>query len=241
VFDSLVALASPKRSRLAGTAAAMAHGLAFAGIVGAALWNPCDLGPPDPPDPVVFPVALAPRLPDGGGAKPPGPVAPDQGLKSRPVAAVFPTRLPDANEERTSTEPELTGEGPMERGRLSVTGPGVGSDGSGSCPDCPGGSSLGLERVYPPGGDVTPPVLLFRVEPVFPDAMLRARQEGTVVLVAIIGREGSIEESRVVTATNSLFEAAALQAVRQWRYRAGRLNDQPVRVILRVTVSFRQR
>ena len=56
---------------------------------------------------------------------------------------------------------------------------------------------------------------------------------------AIIGRNGSIEEIRVVSSGNVLFTEEAVKAVGQWRYEPCLLAGRPVRVRLLVTVFFR--
>jgi TonB family protein len=239
MFETVVAVTSPERSHLAGPAAALAHSLALAGLLGAAWWN---AGEPRPPDrflepEVVFRVAIGRPDTAGGGGRPAGP---KMGTPHRVESTTLNlNRLPIATpaegpDEAQAGDPNATVPG---AGGNPVAGP----DGPGSCPTCPVGPPAGDDRPLPPGGNVLAPILIERVDPIYPEAMRRARQEGFVVLEAIIGRNGSIEETRVVSATNALFEEAALRAVTQWRYRPGRLSDQPVRVILQVTVSFRLR
>jgi len=54
---------------------------------------------------------------------------------------------------------------------------------------------------------------------------------------AVINKEGSIESLRVITG-HPLLNQAALDAVKQWRYRPTMLNGEPVEVITTVTVTF---
>jgi protein TonB len=67
---------------------------------------------------------------------------------------------------------------------------------------------------------------------------VQTRVEGVVVLEAVIGREGSIETLRVISG-HPLFNQAALDAVKQWRYRPTLLNGKAVPVLTTVTVTFR--
>jgi protein TonB len=239
MFETVVAAASPERSHLAGPAAALAHGLALAGFLGAAWWNPGEPNPPDRPlEPyVVLRVAIAPPPGGGGGGRP---QSPGRSFSPRPVASVpVPSRLPDQTPQNAPDTPQIggpeaTGSGPSTDGKTGLSGPGL-------CPTCPVGLPHLDDTPLPPGGDVLAPILIHQVDPVYPEAMRRAHQDGFVGLEAIIGRDGTIEEMRVVTATNGLFEEAALRAVRQWRYRPGRLGGQAIRVVLQVTVSFRLR
>ena len=60
--------------------------------------------------------------------------------------------------------------------------------------------------------------LIRKVEPVYPPAMIRARQDGSVVLDAIIHTDGTIGEITILQSLNPLFDRAAIDAVKQWQY-----------------------
>jgi TonB family protein len=241
MFDSVVAAVSPSRTRLAGPVAALAHGVVFAGLIGAALWNAAELPLPDPPERVSwnFAIPIALSGPSGGGGG--GGRQDARTSKGQQKAAVransFPSSLPD--EVARATEPELTdGEGPRqgpgESDNVGLSGDKEGL-GFGDCPDCP----VGLERGDVVDGSVVAPILVRRVEPNYPEALRKLRLEGRVILEAIIGRNGSIEEIRVVSSGNVLFTEEAVKAVGQWRYEPCLFAGRPVRVRLVVTVAFR--
>ena len=241
MFDTLVLAASPPRSRLAGPAAALAHGLVITGFLAAAYWNAGEISLPDPPAPDSFVCVLLP--PSGGGSsqdsRPTAPVPRQVRSASFPDRLSSEAPLPAKDEETT-----LSGKGNMTSGDDKGAGTGDKQVGPGSCTDCPigpDGPFVGDDPVFEPGGRVLAPVLIHSVEPPYPDSLRRARVEGTVVIRAIIAKDGGIEEASAVTATNLLFEAEALKAVRQWRYRPGTLNGEPVRVLLAVVVTFRLR
>jgi TonB family protein len=80
--------------------------------------------------------------------------------------------------------------------------------------------------------------LVSRMEPRYPLLALQTRQAGTVVLHAIISRDGRIIALEVVSGS-PFFVQAALDAVRQWRYRPTMLNGEPVAVETTITVMFR--
>jgi protein TonB len=80
--------------------------------------------------------------------------------------------------------------------------------------------------------------LVSRIEPRYPPLALQTKQERTVVLHAIISRDGRINAVEVVSGS-PLFLQAALDAVRQWRYRPTLLNGEPVEVETTITVMFR--
>ncbi len=80
--------------------------------------------------------------------------------------------------------------------------------------------------------------LISRPEPRYPPLALQTRKEGTVLLHATISRDGRITELEVVSGSPS-FVQAALDAVRQWRYRPTYLGGEPVEVETSITVIFR--
>jgi len=67
---------------------------------------------------------------------------------------------------------------------------------------------------------------------------VQTRKEGTVVLHAIISRDGRITALEVVSGS-PWFDQAAVDAVRQWRYRPTYLGGEPVEVETTITVIFR--
>lgn len=79
--------------------------------------------------------------------------------------------------------------------------------------------------------------LAHRVSPEYPVMARQMRIEGPVLIRAIISREGSIEMAQVVSG-HPLLTQAALQAVRQWKYRPYVLNGEPVEVETEITVNF---
>jgi len=81
------------------------------------------------------------------------------------------------------------------------------------------------------------PVKLHHVVPVYPDLARQARVEGIVVIECRIDTRGRVAEARVLSG-HPLLDGAALDAVRQWRYRPTLLNGQPISVIMTVTVRF---
>ena len=79
--------------------------------------------------------------------------------------------------------------------------------------------------------------LIHDVAPQYPPEAGRARVEGTVVLMAAIGKDGSVQDVRVESGLPILAQAA-VDAVKQWRYRPYLLNGEPVEVDSRITINF---
>jgi protein TonB len=79
--------------------------------------------------------------------------------------------------------------------------------------------------------------LIYRVQPDYPEIARQVRVQGPVRLRAIIGKGGTIE-NLVVESGHPMLVAAAIKAVRQWRYRPYLLNGEPVEVEAEITVNF---
>jgi protein TonB len=79
--------------------------------------------------------------------------------------------------------------------------------------------------------------LIHDVAPQYPPEAGRARVEGTVVLMAVIGRDGSVQDVRVESGLPILAQAA-IDAVRQWRYKPYMIEGEPVEVDSRITINF---
>ena len=73
--------------------------------------------------------------------------------------------------------------------------------------------------------------------------MARARSlEGRVVLRAVVDRQGHVEQAITVVDSQPTFDAAAIDALRQWRFQPGRDHDgTTVRVLIEVPIRFQLR
>lgn len=79
--------------------------------------------------------------------------------------------------------------------------------------------------------------LLRQVQPVYPSIARAAHISGPVVLQATIGKNGAVKNLDVVN-SNPLLDQAAMDAVKQWRYKPWILNGEPVEVETEITVNF---
>jgi protein TonB len=79
--------------------------------------------------------------------------------------------------------------------------------------------------------------LIHDVTPQYPPEAGRARLEGAVVLMAVIGQDGSVRDVRVESGLPILAQAA-IDAVKQWRYRPYLVDGEPVEVDSRITINF---
>lgn len=114
-----------------------------------------------------------------------------------------------------------------------------------------GGANTGMMAPPPPpppevpkppqrirvGGNVQQANLVRQVKPPYPALARQARIQGAVILEAVISRQGGVEQLRVVSG-HPLLVQAAMDAVRQWKYRPTLLNGEPVEVVTTITVNF---
>lgn len=126
-----------------------------------------------------------------------------------------------------------------------LSGLGIGT-GRGSGTDVLGGIGEGVRVVIPPRPAAVKPLvishlaeanLLHRVQPGYPPMAREAHVQGTVELRAIISKTGTIEKL-VVVRGHPMLAGAAIEAVRQWRYRPYLLNNEPVEVETNIIVNF---
>lgn len=88
------------------------------------------------------------------------------------------------------------------------------------------------------GGDVKAPVAIQRGEPNYTDTARKARVAGTVVVEAIIDKQGNVDNVKVIKGLPMGLSEEAEKAVRKWRFKPGTLNGVPVDTIFNLTVTF---
>jgi TonB family protein len=119
----------------------------------------------------------------------------------------------------------------------SGSGGGVGSGtGGGVGPGSGGGVGGGVFRV---GGGVSAPELVFKVDPEYSEQARKSKYQGTVVLNLVVQKDGTARDIRVMTPLGMGLDEKAIEAVRQWRFRPGQKNGQPVDVSAVIEVTFR--
>ncbi len=80
--------------------------------------------------------------------------------------------------------------------------------------------------------------LIFKVNPEYPAVARTARVQGSVLMHAIIGTDGTIQRLQVISG-NPLLVRSAMEAVKRWRYRPYLLDGKPVEVETNITVNFK--
>jgi protein TonB len=80
-------------------------------------------------------------------------------------------------------------------------------------------------------------LLLRKVNPTYPPLARQARIQGVVVLQAQISKDGNIENLQLISG-HPMLAPAAIEAVKQWKYKPYLLNGEPVEVETQVQVNF---
>jgi periplasmic protein TonB len=126
--------------------------------------------------------------------------------------------------------------GPGTGGGLgSGKGPGVGDGAGPGVGDGPGGGGInGLQ-----GKKVTQPVLLARKDPEYSEEARKAKFQGTVQLSIVVNASGQVTNINVLRGAGLGLDERAVEAVRQWKFRAGMVDGKAVAMRATVEVNFR--
>ena len=203
-----------------------AHALAVLAVVGATILGPVVL-PGLASDDIKYTLITVPPAPP----PPPSPVSP-----ARATPPVNPDAAP------LEAPPDIRPETPrqFELPDVSSAVPGLVPGGNvidtivGDPPPPPPPAE---QKPVRPVGSIRPPTKLHDVAPVYPALALAARQQGIVILEAIIDTTGRVQSARVLKGF-PLLNDAAITAVSQWVYTPTLLNGVPVPVVMTVTVNF---
>lgn len=95
---------------------------------------------------------------------------------------------------------------------------------------------VAVQRVRVSQG-VSQGLLIHQIKPTYPPLARQARIQGSVVLQAVIAKDGTIQNLRLVSG-HPMLAPAAIDAVKQWRYKPYFLNGEPVEVETQITVNF---
>jgi TonB family protein len=125
---------------------------------------------------------------------------------------------------------------------------GIGNNGNGrgvgdrQGPGAGDGDEVGCcNRIYKPGGGIVAPKLVYQVTPEYSEEARKARYEGTVVLEAVIRKDGSIDVVHLLRSLGFGLDQNAIEAVKRWRFSPATKNGTPVDSVLNVEVRFNLR
>lgn len=89
------------------------------------------------------------------------------------------------------------------------------------------------------GEGVTRPEVFTRVEPVYPEAERLKRASGIVIMEVLVLKDGTVGAATVIKHLSPGLDAAAVEAVRKWRFLPARMGEKPVNCYFNLTVNFR--
>ena len=174
--------------------------------------------PPPPPAQVIKPIKMVSEI--------------DQGLHA-------PTKIPkDIKMLKEDAAPP-----PQMAGVAGMSGMGSGSGVPGGVMGGIGNAPTPVVKVAPPKGPmrvssgVISGLAISQPKPIYPPIARAAHVSGAVVLHALISKTGTVENLTVISGPQML-QSAAVEAVRNWRYKPYLLNGDPTEVETQITVNF---
>ena len=238
---------SKKTPAVLATSAGL-HVALLAAALSAAYWH---IGPvAEPMEAMVrwVPVVLPPP-PASGGTRvrtetpEPKPTAPTRETVQPKVEEIA-EDIPKAAEAESPSLPSdapttlIAGGGPATSGGPGIgDGPISGFDGPNTGSDI-SGPGVVSDQPYKLTAAIARPVLISRVEPVYPELARRTRQSGTVILQTVIDENGRVTNVEVIKGLGGGLQQAAIDAVSRWRFEPARMNGRPVKVFFNLTVQF---
>ncbi len=100
------------------------------------------------------------------------------------------------------------------------------------------GDSHGRTPGFSGGAKITPPELIYKVEPEFSEEARKAKYQGMVVLTIEVDAGGRVRNPRILQHLGLGLDERAMEAVSRWRFRPGLRNGQPVETEAVVQVTF---
>ncbi len=88
-------------------------------------------------------------------------------------------------------------------------------------------------------GDIKPPKLIKKVDPIYPDEARKEGISGVVLLSVRSNEQGNIVGVKIVKSPHELLSKAAVEAVKQWKYEPMLIKGKPMPIIFTVTMTFK--
>ncbi|MBJ7575987.1 TonB family protein [Luteimonas sp. MC1828] len=213
--ERILMLKQPQPGVVRRRTGALALGVVLAGCSYAAWAVRPAAAPPPPPVP---PVLAAPAVPDAPPAPPPPPDATAVDAADAPPAPPAPPGLA-----RAPSPPALPAP------------PAPAAPANAPAPPVPAAAPSSAAPPAPPA----PPAAPVMTAPRYPAAAVAAKQSGRVVLKLLVGTDGSVRDAVVEQSTpEGVFDAATLEAARNWRFNPEQSDGKPVEGWIRVPVDF---
>ena len=82
------------------------------------------------------------------------------------------------------------------------------------------------------------PVPYMRIAPVYPKELKASRTRGEVVVLFVVDEAGAVESTSIESSSNSGFNSAAVEAVKQWKFKPGLYDEKAVKTQVRLPLEF---
>jgi protein TonB len=185
---------------------------------------------------IAAPTKVAPVIEiDNVGLNPvPPPIVPHGGatnvVKTTPTDGIVVPKSPDTPD--LPEPPQPANPGPIDPNAKLPIGIGGGDDTSHAALEYPSRPDPGIFVAHD-----REPKELYTPKPEYPELARAANMEGTVVLKVLVDKEGRVQEVLLVR-SSSMFDDAAIGAIRQWRFSPALMGTQPVAAWVTVPVHF---
>lgn len=88
-------------------------------------------------------------------------------------------------------------------------------------------------------GEIKPPKLIKKVDPIYPEEAKEAKVQGVVLLQARTDEKGNVVKVKVLRSESSMLNDSAIDALKQWKYEPCYKNGKPVPVVFTVTIKYK--
>ncbi len=105
-----------------------------------------------------------------------------------------------------------------------------------SVPGSGGGMGGGAYRI---GGGVSPPSIIYKVEPEYSEEARKAKFQGSVLLFVVVDEYGNPRDIKILRPLGLGLDQKAIEAVEKWKFSPGKKDGKPVPVQAQIEVNFR--
>ena len=103
------------------------------------------------------------------------------------------------------------------------------------------GGPAAQDRVYEVGEGIKTPVLVKEVKPNYTGSAMRRKVRGTVELYAIVLKDGTVGDVTIKRSLDEELDEVAIKAVKQWEFKPGTKDGDPVNVRVSIDLTFTYR
>lgn len=101
------------------------------------------------------------------------------------------------------------------------------------------GGAPAQDQVYKPGDGIKSPQLVREVKPNYTKGAMERKVEGVIELDAVVLKDGTVGEVTIKRSLDEELDQEAIKALKQWKFRPGTKEGEPVAVQCFVELSFK--